>query len=313
MRSRSSRFLALVTALASCAAPEPAPAPGEAASPALRIVSWNVHDLFDEIDRTAPPGNEDTVATPAAVEAKLARVGAVLDRLDGDVLVLQEVEGAALLERLAAGALRGRGYRAWLREGRDPRGIDVGVLARVPFEVGPTHLDERGQDGGWLWSRDVVELRLAVGSRPLTVLGAHLVSRRESWQDGRRLEQAARLRVLAEDAARGTGQPAVLVLGDLNDLPSSAPLAGLLSGGWLADLGARLGAAEGWTWAGGGARERIDYGLLSAADVALVTRVGVEGGVDVAAASDHRPLVIDLWAGAAPWRPIAAAPAPGHL
>ena len=281
-----------------CACGAAAERPEDRAAVVVRLATWNVHDLFDEVDRTTPPGDEDTVPTAAAVEAKLARVGSVLARLDADVMVLQEVEGVSLLERLAAGALAGRGYHAYLREGRDPRGIDVGVLARVAFQVGPSHLEERAHDGGWLWSRDVLELRLAIGARPLTVLGAHLVSRRDPREDGRRLEQATRLRDLGLATLRGEGHPAVLVLGDLNDLPTSAPLSALLSGGALADLGARLDPGEAWTWSGSGARERIDYALLSAGDQALVTWLKVVPGDDVAAASDHRPLVLDLWGGA---------------
>jgi endonuclease/exonuclease/phosphatase family metal-dependent hydrolase len=293
MRSTPS-LLALAVGLAACAPPaEPERSP--AASPALRLVTWNVHDLFDAVDRTAAPGAEDTVLSPAEAARKLERVGAVLARLDADVLLLEEVEDEELLQRLAAGALAGRGYRAFLREGRDPRGIDVGVLSRVPFEVGPSHLDERAADGRFLWARDVLEVRLRLGGRPLTVLGAHLVSRRDPGEDGRRLEQAERLRALAAAAARGEPGPAVLVMGDLNDVPGSPPIAALLRGGALEDTGAALPAAASWTWSGGGARERLDYALLWAAGAPRVLRVAVEAGPDVSAASDHRPLAVELW------------------
>ncbi|HEX7623549.1 MAG TPA: hypothetical protein VF400_08265, partial [Anaeromyxobacteraceae bacterium] len=108
-----SRGSVLLIACLACVAP-PASSDDPAAFPSsLRVASWNVHDLFDEVDRTSPPGELDTVLSPAEVEAKLARTGAVLARLDADVILLQEVENLALLERLAAGPLAGAGYRAF--------------------------------------------------------------------------------------------------------------------------------------------------------------------------------------------------------
>ena len=286
-------LFALLLALLACApAAENAQRAGRST---LRVVTWNVHDLFDGIDRTTPPGDSDTVLTQVEVEAKLARVGRVLARLDADVLVLQEVENLGLLERLAAGPLAAGGYRAFLREGFDPRGIDVGVLSRVPIADCVSHLEERAPGGSWLWSRDLLEVHLDIFERPVVLLVNHLVSRLDPSEDGRRLLQAARVREVA-DQLRATA--VVLVLGDLNDLPDSVALRPLLGDGALADLGAGLPDGDAWTWSGGGARERIDYALLPGEDVTLVTRVEVISGSDITAASDHRPLLVDLWLGA---------------
>ncbi len=91
------------------------------------------------------------------------------------------------------------------------------------------------------------------------------------------------------------GAPMVIALGDLNDLASSSALAPLLADGELVDLGAALPPQLAWTWAGGGADERIDYALVARADVAAVTRFEVASGSDVTDASDHRPIVLDVW------------------
>ncbi|GEJ56247.1 endonuclease/exonuclease/phosphatase family protein [Anaeromyxobacter diazotrophicus] len=273
----------------------PAPAAPPPPTRSVRLVTWNVHDLFDEADRTAPPGEADAVLGPAEVEAKLERVGAVLRRLDADAVVLQEVENLALLERLARGPLAGRGYRAALAEGHDPRGIDVGVLTRLPLLEYRSHLDERDPDGGFLWARDLAEVRLGGAAQALVLVGAHLVSRLDPASGARRARQAARAReVLLAAAERDPGALAVL-LGDLNDLPGSWALAPLLGDGAIADLGAALAPAEGFTWVGGGAEERLDYALVRRSQAASVAAVAVAGGPEVAAASDHRPLVVDLW------------------
>ena len=288
------RRLLLLAGCIACSAPAPAPDDAAPGPRSLRVVSWNVHDLFDELDRTAPPGELDTVLMPGEVEEKLARVGSVLARLDADVVLLQEVENLPLLERLAAGPLAGAGYRAFLREGLDPRGIDVGLLARVPVESVLGHLDDRTPSGIHLWARDPLEVHLASGVRPVVLLGAHLVSRLQPADERRRL-QAERLRQLADGLAAGATRPLVMVLGDLNDLPDSDALAPLLGDGALVDLGAMLPPSAAWTWSGGGATERLDYALIPRVERAAVNRFAVEKGPDVAAASDHCPLVVDLW------------------
>ena len=291
---RSLLVLAVV-AVAACA-PRLEPR-SDASSPALRVATWNVHDLFDEIDRTESPGDLDTVLSPSAVEEKLARLGAVLRRVDADVVVLQEVETLALLERLAAGPLAGAGYAAHLVDGRDPRGIDVGVLARVPVRRYASHLEDRAPDGTRPWSRDLVEVHLERAGREVVLLGAHLVSRLDPADDGRRRLQAAALRGVLDGVRAAGATRLVLALGDLNDEAGSQALAPLLADGGLEDLGARLAPADAWTWGGGGARERIDFALVPRPDGAAITSVAVVGGPDVASASDHRPVVVDLWLG----------------
>jgi endonuclease/exonuclease/phosphatase family metal-dependent hydrolase len=281
--------------LAGCGA-DPAVAPRPPTS-ALRFATWNVHDLFDEVDRTTQPGDQDTVPSSAEVEAKLARVARVLARADADVVILEEVEDEPLLARLAAAApLAAMGYAAHLRDGFDPRGIDVGVLSRVPVAAYVHHLADRTPDGARLWSRDCVEVHLDAGGRPVVLLGNHLVSRLDPAADPRRAAQAAGVRSIADAVGAADPTALVVVLGDLNDLPDSAALAPLLSDGAFADLGAELSPEAAWTWSGGGARERIDYALVPSGDAAAVGRVEVLAGDDVAAASDHRPMVIDLWA-----------------
>jgi endonuclease/exonuclease/phosphatase family metal-dependent hydrolase len=292
------RLLLLIFALSvGCGADRVAEARPEAArGPAvLRVVTWNVHDLFDDVDRTEPPGDLDSVLTTAEVEAKLARVGRVIARASPDVAVLEEVENIALLERLAAGPLAAGGYAAYLREGLDPRGIDVGVLSRVPVVSFVSHLGERAPDGSRLWSRDCVEVHVTGAGRPVVLLGNHFVSRLDPAQDRHRAEQAARVRALADEVRGRDPRSLVVVLGDLNDLPGSRALAPLLGDGAFSDLGAALPDTEAWTWTGGRERERIDYVLLPRPDAGAAARVEVLAGEDVAAASDHRPVVADLW------------------
>ncbi len=275
----------LAALLVACGAP-----PAPAAPISLRVATWNVHDLFDEVDRLAPPGADDLVRSPEEVEAKLDRVGEVLVRVDADVVFLQEVENLALLERLGARA----GYpEARLVEGRDPRGIDVGALSRLPVLAYVSHRDDLAVDGSWLWSRDCVEVHADAGGLRLIVVGTHLVSRLYD-EDARRTEQAARMREIADDVAARFPDAVVLAGGDLNDLPGSAALAPIFAGSAWSDPAASLPEDAAWTWTGENARERIDYLLGGRGDTGVSLHPWVAAGAEVGAASDHRPAVLDL-------------------
>jgi endonuclease/exonuclease/phosphatase (EEP) superfamily protein YafD len=255
----------------------------------VRVATWNVHDLFDPVDRVSAPGDLDELPSPAEVDAKLERVAGVVERLDADVLLLQEVENLSLAEALAARA----GYpEARLVEGFDPRGIDVAVLSRLPLDRYVSHLGETGPDGRPLWSRDCVEAHAGQGT--LVLVGTHLVSRLTDPVGDRRRAQAARLREIADELSRSSPGALVLAGGDLNDEPGSDSLAPLLADGAWVDALAEMGQASSWTWIGGGGGARLDYLLVPSEDAWRVVSAAVLDGADVAAASDHRPVVVDL-------------------
>ncbi len=280
--------LSFALALAACG-PALAPPPSRAGRAAVRVrvATWNVHDLFDSEDRIVPPGDLDPVPAEAEVEEKIARVAAVLRRVDADLVLLQEVENRALLERLAAAAAY---PGARLVDGNDPRGIDVAVLSRLPLHAYASHLRELGPDGRLLWPRDCVEAHVEAGGRRIVLVGSHLSS--SLSDDGtRRGWQAARLREIAEEVAAADPSALVLAGGDLNDTPESAPLALLVGDG--AFLDPVPGTAASWLGTSGGAA-RLDYVLVPADAAALVESASVDAGSDVAAASDHRPVVVDL-------------------
>ena len=281
------RLAALLALLAACAPDLGAHAPAVRPADAVRVATWNVHDLFDEVDRLEPPGEYDAVPTHAEVEAKLDALAAVLLRLDADVVVLQEVENAGVLARLADRA----GYpEARLVEAFDPRGIDVAALSRLPVESYVSHLGERDPLGHLLWPRDCVEVHLRARGRPLVVVASHFSSALSD--DGtRRAYQAARLREIADGLRVSRPDALVLAGGDLNDLPGSAALAPLLGDGAWQDL-APAGLA---TWGAGASASRLDYLLVDRDDVGAA-RGGatIADGADVRAASDHRPVVLDL-------------------
>jgi Endonuclease/Exonuclease/phosphatase family len=154
------RLLALqaLAILAACAAGTPPRAD-------LSIMTFNVENLFDTSD---DPGKDDKAYLPieakqtpshadacraievqtwqsecleldwneALLAQKLFAIAETIRQVEGgpDIIAFQEVEHAALLERLRTGQLADLGYRpAILIEGSDLRGIDVGFLSKLPL------------------------------------------------------------------------------------------------------------------------------------------------------------------------------------
>jgi endonuclease/exonuclease/phosphatase family metal-dependent hydrolase len=275
--------------LAACGPPAPRTG-GRPADPppVVRLVTWNLHDLFDEV---ADPGTLDPAVPHADVEARLDAAAAVLRRLDADVVLLQEVERLPLLLRLAGRA----GYpEARLLEGNDPRGIDVAILSRWSVSWYLGHAGEPGPDGRPLFPRDAVEAGLDLGALRVVLVGTHLSSRLSDPDGVRRRLQAARLRELADQAAQADPEALVLAGGDLNDeggAPALAPL--FADGGWQDVAGGDR--SLGWTWSDGRRREALDHLALGRRQRDRLLGGWVAAGPDVAAVSDHRPVVADLW------------------
>ena len=133
---------------------------------AITVMSFNVQNLFDNVD---DPGKDDKAYLPlaakqndehvdacngieveswrdecltldwsdAALDHKLGVLATTIRQVnDGrgaDVIAMQEVENAAVLERLRTEHLDGLGYLpAILVEGTDNRGIDVAFLSKLP-------------------------------------------------------------------------------------------------------------------------------------------------------------------------------------
>lgn len=118
-------------------APRPVPIP---ASTDLTVASFNVLRLCDDINDVGTGTIEftcysDTIAQetdPARVSLKLAQLSAYIREVlrTPDVIGMQEVEKLSLLTDLAnqIQADSGQIYQAYLVEGNDPGGIDVGYL-----------------------------------------------------------------------------------------------------------------------------------------------------------------------------------------
>lgn len=153
--------------LAGCFAVEDALRHERPATASVTVMSFNVQNLFDNQD---DPGKDDKAYLPsdaknspqhiaacneievaswrdeclqldwsdAAVEHKLSVLAATIRQVNNgkgaDIIAFQEVENAAILNRLSSQYLGELNYRpAILIEGTDLRGIDVAILSRLPL------------------------------------------------------------------------------------------------------------------------------------------------------------------------------------
>jgi len=225
----------------------PAPAPGVARAWGFNeysIASFNLQRFYDSTDDTAIA---DVVLTTAAFQRRLTKASLYIRRLMflPAIVGVQEVENLATLQALAATLNRDARdarelkprYEAYLEEGNDPGGIDVGFLVdRARVEV--LQVTQQGRADSFrnpvngrselLNDRPPLVLRARVlgpgGVNPLiTVIVIHLRSLIdiEHHSDGARVRakraaQAEFLAALIDRRLRDDPSEQILAIGDVN-------------------------------------------------------------------------------------------------
>ena len=264
------------------------------------------------------------LTTESVDELAMQHTAMVVRDVDADVLGVVEAEDRITLQRFSDSLLVGVGGRPYEQvmvvDGNDDRGIDVGLLTRLPLDHIRTHVFDRDAEGV-VFSRDCCEYHLrGPGGRRVAVLVNHFKSKGYSEPGDplgarRRARQASRVAEIYAGLRRD-GIERVAVVGDLNDAPGSDALATLLAGTDLRDISTHpafdFGTRRG-TFRGGNETAKLDYVLLSPALFAAVTggavfRRGVWHGprtedpwemyetltAEVHAASDHAAIYADL-------------------
>jgi endonuclease/exonuclease/phosphatase family metal-dependent hydrolase len=256
-------------------------------------------------------------------ELAMQHTAQVIRDVGADILGVIEAENRIALKHFTDAALIDAAKKplyphVMVIDGNDDRGIDVGILTKKRFPITHivSHVDD--VDGTFrVFGRDCPEYTVTLPSgRRIVVLVNHLKSKgygnpREN--NATRLRQAKRIAKLYK-ALRAAGEDLVVVLGDLNDTPTSMPLAPLMKTD-LKDVAEHPNFAHDGrdgTYGNGTASQKIDYVLLSPALFSAVTagainRMGVWGGKHgtlfphyptmteaVHAASDHAALWADV-------------------
>jgi endonuclease/exonuclease/phosphatase family metal-dependent hydrolase len=227
----------------------------------------------------------------AAGADNLARIAAIVDSLDADIVLLQEVDrNTTRSGRVDQPATLARltGYHVAFGKSLDYQGGDYGIaiLSRWPITSDTAvHLPvepPQQRSGGSYEPRVALRALLAAPGGPLAVLNTHLdPSGNDGW---RRQEIRTVLRLV--DSLRARGVP-TLVGGDFNSVPESAVQQSLREAG-LRDAWSVCGRGDGLTYPADSAVKRIDYLYLTGSAVCRDARVVRTD------ASDHRPLFVTV-------------------
>ncbi|MCP4655453.1 MAG: hypothetical protein GY856_08545 [bacterium] len=211
--------------------PAPLPQPVRASEPGeLTIGSLNLWRLFDHI----PDGGE-TVVSEAEYLRRLSKFSLYIREVLGspDILGVQEVEKLGVLEDLAAviyAADEEVVYSAYLIDGNDFSGIDVGFLVRDTVEVAAlTQLEADVPFGSWyLHDRPPLLVEGSYidpdgGAFPVAVMVNHTRSRvgiddpsSGDFVREKRLTQAQSIAQLAQDFQTAHPSLPLILIGDYN-------------------------------------------------------------------------------------------------
>jgi endonuclease/exonuclease/phosphatase family metal-dependent hydrolase len=211
----------------------------------------------------------------------------VLAEVSADIQLLIEIEDRVTLQRfhddVLVHELDNRGLQPYrhilLMDGNDPRGIDVGLLSRVPVTGMKSHVELRNAGGDVLFPRDCAQFAFELGNgQSLVILGNHFSSQGSDRTGQRRTEQAKAVRRIVDEVLQTTRH--VIVAGDLNEAPGRGNLSALLTHPDLLDAMAMDAYPEKETFPGtyrsGSQSNKLDYLLLSRSLQAAVQAVGVE-------------------------------------
>ncbi len=237
MRARILFFLVLIFLCGfRCTLPWARREPGD-----LTIVSYNVHNLFDDVDDGGeyPEFTLDSGKWNAELyEKRLTNAATAIcsffpeSGATPDIICLQEVESQKALEDLAAGPLKKGGYRWIAFGGPASSAVKCGIVSRRPIAAFRTHslVDAWGFGPG----RDILEASFDLGEdgsgaeAKLTIFVCHWKSRREGEEATEVARRWASGLVSARIAELASTDPerSFLVCGDFNESPDEFRRAG---------------------------------------------------------------------------------------
>jgi hypothetical protein len=239
----------------------------------------NLRRLFDTTD---DPRTGDVVLTGEAFARRIDQIaGAITALLRGpDLIEVQEAETFAVLEALTRRL--GGGYRAFLEEGNDPGGIDIGFLVNTA-RITVISVQQEGRTAVYttpsgatatLHDRPPLVLRGRIGDFPFRAVAVHLRSLINATTPevrAKRLAQAQAVADLARRLEADNPSEGLVVLGDFNAFPFDdglVDLVGIVQRGPavpLQNLTLALPRDQGYTFIQEGVAQTLDHMLINAA------------------------------------------------
>jgi len=154
----------------------------------------------------------------------------VIKSVNAHVACIVEAENRSMLKKFDGDMLNYRYRYEMLIDGNDQRGIDLGLYSKFPLGTIKTHIFD-GSNNSKTFSRDCPEYEVILPSgESLFILCNHLKSKGYDFNgnsDKRRKRQAQAIADIL--STYDLKKQLVVVAGDLNDTPDSAPLKPLMS------------------------------------------------------------------------------------
>lgn len=212
------------------------------------FLSYNVQNIFDAETDGSEYEEFGDQWTEELYHLRLSNLSEVIRRTSPppDVVLLQEIEDQSVLEDLCTIYLSEYGYSQRILGGPEESATQVGLLTHLPVVDVRRHAPPETDYP----LRNVLEVRLDLGSSEVVLFGNHWKSRSGGGEQLRR-ETARMVRLRVDALLRGEPELGLLLAGDFNseprlpELDPEAPL--LLNGSSEAFLNVtdQLGAAEG--------------------------------------------------------------------
>ena len=230
---------------------------------AIRIATYNTHLFFDTVCDSGECGYDDfeDQLSLSAYGAKVRDVAESIEILDADIVLVQEIETADCLDDLAE-ELADRYPVAYLGEIGYDGSIDVGVLADAELVTTVNHRYKRiplpdGSDTT-IFTREFLEVHLDFDGDLVIVFVGHFKAKANDDPDRRLAEAMAAYDIVTQTA---TDNPDALIVmgGDMNDVPGSAPINTLEQNGDLLRVASELPGNEDGTYWYHGQAQAIDH------------------------------------------------------
>ncbi len=229
----------------------------------LRIMSWNVENLFDFV---VPHPSSPPLPTVSEYKQQITKVALTIEAAGYPTVIgFQEVENLEILEDIAQETILAEfKYQAILIEGTDSRGIDVGYLVRGDRAV---VLDQAQYPSpGNITSRPPLMIKITAENRDnvIYILNNHFTSMSggEEATEPRRNAQSAWNVEIANELLEENPEALLAVIGDLNSYYGSLPIRTLEDSG-LSNLFDTLNPGERYTYIYEGNSQVLDHILVN--------------------------------------------------
>ncbi|MBN8576737.1 MAG: endonuclease/exonuclease/phosphatase family protein [Cytophagales bacterium] len=239
----------------------------------ITIATFNCENLFQRFKFTAkasPQKVDSAVKNGFIIDSTLFQrllddekklTAKAIAATGADIVCLQEVENLDTLKNFASQHLTGKNSYPFkvLIDGNDPRLIDVAILSKIPIDSVVTHQYTKGSNNKNIFSRDCLEVRFTIGTKPFSVFINHFKSMldksaksaaqsRANTAAKRKAQCDAVVTILKNRFGNNPGSAAWAVVGDFNDyLDAQTSLSALTNQAWLENVVDRLPVAERWT------------------------------------------------------------------